>query len=63
VLTRVRTDARGFWTRTLPVQRRARYRYSWEQAAVTAGGRPTRRFSGVVSLASDPSRRWHASRP
>jgi len=38
-------------------------RYSWEQAAVTAGGRPTRRFSGVVSLASDPSRRWHASRP
>jgi hypothetical protein len=63
VLTHVRTDARGFWTRMLPVQRRARYRYSWEQAAVTAGGRPTRRFSGVVSLASDPSRRWHASRP
>jgi hypothetical protein len=62
-LTRVRTDARGFWTRTLPVMQRAKYRFSWEQAAVTAGGLPTRRLSGVVNLASDPARRWHASRP
>ena len=63
VLTRVRTDARGFWARMLPVQRRAKYRYAWEQAAVTAGGLPRRRLSGIVSLASDPARRWHASRP
>jgi hypothetical protein len=63
VLTRVRTDARGFWTRVLPVERRARYRFSWVQAAVTAGGLPTRRLSGVVELAGDPARKWHASRP
>jgi hypothetical protein len=63
VLTRVRTDARGFWARMLPVQRRAKYRYAWEQAAATAGGLPRRRLSGIVSLASDPARRWHASRP
>ena len=63
MLARTRTDARGFWTRTLPVERRAKYRFSWEQAAVTAGGLPTRRLSGIVNLASDPARRWHASRP
>ena len=63
MVTRTRTDARGFWSRTLPIERRAKYRFSWEQAAVTAGGLPTRRLSGVVSLASDPARQWHASRP
>jgi hypothetical protein len=62
-LARTRTDARGFWDLTLPVQRRAKYRFSWEQAAVTAGGAPRRRLSGIVNLASDPARRWHASRP
>jgi hypothetical protein len=63
VITRTRTDARGFWTHTLPVMARAKYRFAWEQAAVTAGGLPTRRLSGVVSLAGDPARQWHASRP
>jgi len=59
----VRTDARGYWTLRLPVERRAKYRFGWEAAAVTAGGAPARRLSGVVELARDPARRWHASRP
>ena len=59
----VRTDARGYWTRRLPVQRRAKYRFSWEEAGATAGADPERRLSGVVDLATDPARRWHASRP
>ena len=59
----VRTDARGYWTRRLPIQRRAKYRFSWEEAGATAGASPTRRLSGVVDLATDPARRWHASRP
>jgi hypothetical protein len=61
----VRTDANGYWSRTLPVQRRARYRFGWEDAAVAgqAGAAAARRVSGVVEVAHDPSRRWHASRP
>ena len=58
----VQTDARGYWTRRLPVQRRAKYRFSWEEADATAG-RSTRHLSGVVDLAGDPARHWHASRP
>ena len=63
VVALVRTDARGFWSHILPVEKRAKYRFSFEQAAVTAGGEPTRRLSGVVRLADDPARQWHASRP
>jgi hypothetical protein len=58
----VQTDARGYWTRRLPVQRRAKYRFSWEEAGATAGAEPTRRLSGVVQVAGDPARRWHTSR-
>jgi hypothetical protein len=58
----VQTDARGFWTRRLPVQRRAKYRFSWEEAGATVADKPTRRLSGVVDLATDPARQWHASR-
>jgi hypothetical protein len=47
----VTTDARGIWTRRLPVERRSRYRFAWD------GGR-----SGVVRVAGDPALRWHASR-
>ena len=55
----VRTDARGYWTRRLRVQRRAKYRFAWEEAGATAwtrrpGGcrasstwRPIRRGSGT----------------
>ena len=64
VLADLQTDAtRLLEPRTLPVERPAKYRFSWEQAAVTAGGLPTRRLSGVVELAGDPARQWHASRP
>ena len=63
LLARTLTDAHGFWNITLPVQRRAHYRFAWEQAAVTAGGAPRRRLSGIVNLASDPAQQWHASRP
>ena len=50
----VLTDARGFWTRRLPVQRRAKYRFSWEEAGVDRGGRAdAQRLSGVVDLATD----------
>jgi hypothetical protein len=59
----VQTDARGYWTRRLPVQRRAKYRFSWEEAGATTADKPKRRLSGVVDLATDPARRWHASRP
>ncbi len=59
----VQTDARGYWTRRLPIQRRAKYRFSWEEAGATAADKPTRRLSGVVDLATDTARRWHASRP
>ena len=58
----VQTDERGYWSRRLPLQRRAKYRFSWEEAGVTAGADPTRRLSGVVEVAGDPARRWHASR-
>jgi hypothetical protein len=55
----VRTDARGSWARRLLVQRRAKYRFAWQEA----GAEPTRHLSGVVDLAAGPARRWHASRP
>jgi hypothetical protein len=58
----VSTDARGYWTRRLPIQRRAKYRFSWEEAGATAGAEPTRRLSGVVKVAGDPARQWHTSR-
>jgi hypothetical protein len=45
------TDANGYWTRRLPVERRARYRFSWQR------GR-----SGYVRVDGDPALRWHASR-
>ena len=64
VVTRMQTDARGFWTRTLPVAA------AREVPLLLGAGRghrrrplPTRRLSGVVSLATDPARQWHASRP
>ena len=50
----VRTDARGYWTRRLPIQRRAKYRFSWEEAGATAADEPTRRLSGVVDLGDRP---------
>jgi hypothetical protein len=56
VLTRTLTDAHGYWSHILPVERRAKYRFSWEQAG-------KRRLSGIVRLANDPARQWHASRP
>ena len=61
------TDEHGYWSHILPVERRAKYRFSWEQttatATATAGAAPKRRLSGVVQLATDPARQWHASRP
>jgi hypothetical protein len=59
----VKTDARGYWTRRLPVERRAKYRFSWEEAGTTVASDARRRLSGVVDLATDPARQWHASRP
>jgi hypothetical protein len=58
----VTTDANGYWARRLPLERRAKYRFSWEEAGVTAGAEPARRLSGVVEVAGDPARRWHTSR-
>jgi hypothetical protein len=58
----VRTDANGYWSRTLPVQRHAKYRFGWEEPAATVGAAPRRRVSGAVEVAGDPARRWHASR-
>jgi hypothetical protein len=58
----VATDAHGYWTRRLPIERLAKYRFSWEEAGVTAGASPARRLSGVVEVAGDPARQWHASR-
>jgi hypothetical protein len=49
------TDTRGYWSHILPVERRAKYRFAWKA--------PRRRLSGVVQLAGDPARQWHASRP
>jgi hypothetical protein len=62
-IAHLQTDARGYWTRSLLVERDARYRFGWEEAATSAGGAPRRRLSGVVEVAGDPARRWHASRP
>ena len=60
---RTLTDTRGYWSHLLPVERRAKYRFSWVPAAAAAGAAPKRRLSGIVQLATDPGRQWHASRP
>ena len=55
-LATVQTDARGYWTRRLPVQRRAKYRFSWEEAGRHRGA--TRRPGGCrASSTSPPTRR------
>ena len=63
VVTRTRTDARGFWTR--------RCRSSGARSTASPGSRPRSPPAGcrrggcraIVNLASDPARQWHASRP
>jgi len=52
-----RTDLRGYWSRALRVDRRAKYRFEWRV------GDGERRLSDVVDLALNRARRWHASSP
>ena len=61
-IARTLTDARGFWDMSLPVEPRASYRFAWEEPGPTTSVARRRRLSGVVRLAGDPARRWHASR-
>ena len=59
-----RTDARGYWTRNMTVERGAKYRFTWSpDGAASLYAETPRHLSGVVDFAAGGARRWHASRP
>jgi hypothetical protein len=59
----LRTDANGYWSREMTVERTAKYRFAWFDPANESSAQREHHLSGVVDLASDSSRRLHASRP
>ncbi|MGZ8649595.1 MAG: hypothetical protein ACXW08_13355, partial [Solirubrobacteraceae bacterium] len=62
-IAELQTNASGYWSRALTVDRSASYRFAWDEPATEPFGQPERHLSGIVNLARDTSLRWHASQP
>lgn len=62
-LAELQTDAAGYWTRDGSIDPSAKYRFAWSEISEKSPAQSKRHLSGVVDLATDRSRRWHASRP
>ena len=62
-IAELRTDANGYWSREMTVERTAKYRFAWTDRTAEPYAQPERHLSGVVDLASGGARRFHASRP